>query len=144
MKGENKKRLARIIRDTSRVDVNPDSMFDIQAKRIQEYKRLLINVMHIMHDCLRLVEDEKDPLVARTYVFAGEAAPGYWAAKQGLFHWIFNVILDGGDEYFHLADLESYIQTHERAAEDYKDTGLWAKKAILDAARMGKFSSDRS
>jgi glucan phosphorylase len=119
-------------------------MFDIQAKRIQEYKRLLINVMHIMHDCLRLVEDEKDPLVARTYVFAGEAAPGYWAAKQGLFHWIFNVILDGGDEYFHLADLESYIQTHERAAEDYKDTGLWAKKAILDAARMGKFSSDRS
>src|SRR5262249_30637296 len=78
----NKVRLSRRIAETAPVAVDPDSVFDVQVKRIHEYKRQLLNVMHIVHDYLRLVEDGRDPAVPRTYVFSGKAAPGYWAAKQ--------------------------------------------------------------
>ena len=54
----------------------------MQIKRIHEYKRQLLAVMHVIHDYLRIVEHGETPTVARTYVFAGKAAPGYWAAKQ--------------------------------------------------------------
>ena len=54
----------------------------MQVKRIHEYKRQLLNVLHIIHDYLSLVEDGKEPIQPRTYLFAGKAAPGYWAAKQ--------------------------------------------------------------
>ena len=57
-------------------------MFDVQIKRIHEYKRQLLNVMRIIHDYLRAVEHDEIPKVSRTYIFAGKAAPGYWAAKQ--------------------------------------------------------------
>jgi len=50
-------------------------MFDVQIKRIHEYKRQLLNVMRIVHDYLRIVEDGEDLPVARTCVFAGKAAP---------------------------------------------------------------------
>ena len=53
------------------------SLFDVQVKRIHEYKRQLLNVMHIIHEYLSIVEDHKDPVVSRTYLFAGKAAPGY-------------------------------------------------------------------
>ena len=46
------------------------------------YKRQLLNVMHIVDDYLSLIEDRRQPTVPRTYIFAGKAAPGYWAAKQ--------------------------------------------------------------
>jgi glycogen phosphorylase len=82
IKRANKERLARVIRETTRVRVDPDSLFDIQAKRIHEYKRQLLKVMHIMHEYLCLIEDHIPPSVPRTYIFAGKAAPGYWAAKQ--------------------------------------------------------------
>jgi glycogen phosphorylase len=82
VKRSNKERLARIIRDSTRVSVDPDSLFDVQVKRIHEYKRQLLNVMHIIHEYLCMVEDDREPIVPRTYVFAGKAAPGYWAAKQ--------------------------------------------------------------
>ena len=62
--------------------MNPDALFDIQVKRIHAYKRQLLNVMHIVHEYLALIEDGRQPTVARTYVFAGKAAPGYWMAKQ--------------------------------------------------------------
>ena len=54
----------------------------MQVKRIHEYKRQLLNVMHILHEYLSLTEDGTDPIAPRTYIFAGKAAPGYWAAKQ--------------------------------------------------------------
>ena len=57
-------------------------MFDVQIKRIHEYKRQLLNVLRVMHDYLRIVEDGDAPQTARTVLFAGKAAPGYWAAKQ--------------------------------------------------------------
>jgi starch phosphorylase len=82
IKRSNKERLARVIVETTGVTVNPDSLFDVQIKRIHEYKRQLLNVMHIVHQYLGLIEDGKPLAVPRTYIFAGKAAPGYWAGKQ--------------------------------------------------------------
>ena len=274
--------LTRIIHDRCRVAVSPDALFDVHVKRIHEYKRQLLNVMQIIHQYLHMTQDSKTPPVPRVYIFAGKAAPGYWAAKQliklitsvgqvinndprvqglikvvfipdyrvslaeqiipatdvsehistagteasgtgsmkfamngaltigthdgatieimdevgqeniflfglqveeirqmreqgsyhpracyqrnpnirrlmdtfvsglfcpdepGRFRWIYEAVLDRGDPYFHLADLESYIETQERVAQAFKDPAVWACKAILNVARMGKFSSDRA
>jgi starch phosphorylase len=274
--------LTQIIYDRCRVAVSPDALFDVHVKRIHEYKRQLLNVMQIIHQYLRMIQDGKTPPVPRVYIFAGKAAPGYWAAKQiiklitsvgqvinadprvqglikvvflpdyrvslaeqivpatdvseqismagteasgtgnmkfamngaltigthdgatieimdevgqeniflfglqveeirkmrergsyhpltyyhrnpdirrlmdtfasGLFcpdepsrfRWIYESVLDRGDPYFHLADLESYIETQERVAQAFKDPVGWTCKAILNVARTGKFSSDRA
>jgi starch phosphorylase len=82
VKLQNKQRLARIIRDETGVITDPRSMFDVQIKRIHEYKRQLLNVLRVMHDYLCIVEDGEAPRTQRTVLFAGKAAPGYWAAKQ--------------------------------------------------------------
>jgi starch phosphorylase len=282
IKHRNKERLAREIFNTTAVTVDPHSMFDVQVKRIHEYKRQLLNVMRVIHEYLSMVEDGVEPAVARTYIFAGKAAPGYWAAKQiiklinnvaqtvntdprvkelmkvvfvpnyrvslaeiimpaadlseqistagmeasgtgnmklamngaltlgtldganieimeavgeqniyifgltredvawyqhsdeyhpreiynsdvvvrrvvdslgsnrfcpdepGLFRWIVDELLDRGDRYFHLADLTSYIDSSHSAETDYKDSATWTAKAILNVARTGFFSSDRT
>jgi len=82
IKQSNKERLAKVIFETIRVKVDPGSFFDIQAKRIHEYKRQLLNVLHIVYQYLSIIEDGQEPSVSRTYIFAGKAAPGYWTAKQ--------------------------------------------------------------
>ena len=82
VKRQNKLKLTGVIQDLTGVVVDPDSMFDVQIKRIHEYKRQLLNVMRIIRDYLGIVERGEMPAVARTYIFAGKAAPGYWAAKQ--------------------------------------------------------------
>ena len=82
IKHRNKEKLAREVFNTTAVVVDPQSMFDVHVKRIHEYKRQLLNVMRVIHDYLSVVEDGAEPQVARSYIFAGKAAPGYWAAKQ--------------------------------------------------------------
>jgi len=82
VKVQNKLKLARIIRDETGVSTDPRAMFDVQIKRIHEYKRQLLNVLRVIHDYLRIVEDGDAPKTPRAVVFAGKAAPGYWAAKQ--------------------------------------------------------------
>ena len=282
IKRANKERLAAVIKDTTQVSVAPDSLFDIHVKRIHEYKRQLLNVMHIVHEYLTLVEDGREPTVPRTYIFAGKAAPGYWAAKQtiklinnvghvvnhdpkvmglmkvvfipdyrvsiaekiipaadvseqistagkeasgtsnmkfamngaltvgtldganieimqevgrenififgltpeevrrmrddfsyhprdyyhrcpaikrvmdalhsnlfcpfepGLFTWIYQAIMDYGDEFFHLADMPSYLEVQDQVGREFNHTPTWSTKAILNVARIGKFSSDRT
>jgi glycogen phosphorylase len=282
IKQANKEQLGKIIYQTTRLKINPDSLFDIHAKRIHEYKRQLLNVMHIIHEYFRIIEDGHEPAVPKTYIFAGKAAPGYWAAKQiiklihnvgdiihkdrrvknrlkvvfipdyrvslaekiipaaelseqistagteasgtgnmkfalngaltigtldganvemqeevgedniyifglktrevqemklagsyrplnyyhehdsirrvmdafwdnrfcpqepGLFRWLYHHILEKGDYYFHLADFLSYAQIHESADADYLQIPVWNRKSILNVARMGKFSSDRT
>lgn len=282
IKRANKERLATVIKDLTRVAVDPDSLFDVQAKRMHEYKRQLLNILHIIHVYLCLIEDHQEPAVPHTYIFAGKAAPGYWAAKQiiklinnvgrvinadprvgdwikvvfipdyrvslaekiipaadlseqistagkeasgtgnmkfalngaltigtldganieimeevgqdnififglqaheihtlrqhgtyqpreyydrspalkrvmdalhgdrfcreepELFRWVYHALVDQGDEYFHLADLPSYIDTQEQAEREFRDPLAWAGKAILNVARIGKFSSDRT
>ncbi|MGI4790684.1 MAG: glycogen/starch/alpha-glucan phosphorylase [Janthinobacterium lividum] len=281
IKSANKTDLAAFIQETQGITLNPDSLFDVQVKRIHEYKRQLLSVMHVIHEYLSLIQGGIDPTVPRTYVFAGKAAPGYWAAKQiiklinsvsyvvnsdprtagklavvfvpdyrvsvaekiipaanlseqistagkeasgtgcmklamngaltmgtldganieikeevgddnififgltadqiqtmrsrgtyhpwdyysdpatkrvldalnsdlfcpnepGLFRWIFESLLNGGDEYFHLADFPSYLKAQREAGSEYQNAPIWTRKAILNVARTGKFSSDRT
>ncbi len=282
IKKANKERLAKIIFDTARVEVDTHSLFDVQIKRLHEYKRQLLNVMHIIYQYLNLVEDQKELTVPKTYIFAGKAAPGYFMAKlilklinsvaelvnndsrvkgqmkvamipdyrvslaekiipaadlseqistagmeasgtgnmklamngamtigtldganieileevgeeniyifglqvgqiqemkdigsynpwdyynnspdikrvmdcicsdmfcpnePGLFRPVFDGIMNNGDFYFHLADFQSYVDAQERASLQYREPSVWAKKAILNVARTGKFSSDRT
>jgi starch phosphorylase len=277
----NKQRLAKVIKVTTGVTVNPDSMFDVQVKRIHEYKRQLLNVMHVIHQYLQVIEGDQAETLPRTFVFAGKAAPGYWVAKQiiklvnsvatvinrdrrvndllkvvfipdyrvslaekiipaadlseqistagkeasgtgnmkfamngaitmgtldganieireevgaenififglkadeiaemrrngsyspramydsnawvkrimdsfrsnifcpnepGLFESFFNSLINT-DEYFHLADLPSYLEAQREAADQFRVAPVWIRKAILNVARIGKFSSDRT
>jgi starch phosphorylase len=282
IKRHNKEKLAREVFNTTAVVIDPQSMFDVHVKRIHEYKRQLLNVMRVIHEYLSVVEDGVEPQVHRSYIFAGKAAPGYWAAKQiiklinnvaqvvnrdprvkdrikvvfvpdyrvslaecimpaadlsqqistagmeasgtgnmklamngaltlgtldganieimeavgeaniytfgltredvswyqesrsynpreiynndstvrrvvdclasnrlcpdepGLFRWIVDELLDRGDRYFHLADLSSYIEASHRAEKDYREPDVWTAKSILNVARTGFFSSDRT
>src|SRR5581483_1411607 len=82
IKRANKERLATLVKRVSDVDTDPSSIFDVQAKRIHEYKRQLLMVLGIIHEYLSLVEDGVEPVMPRTYLMAGKAAPGYWAAKM--------------------------------------------------------------
>jgi starch phosphorylase len=81
IKRANKERLEKVILDTARVEVDPDTLFDTQIKRLHEYKRQLLNVMYIIHQYISLIEDQKQLTVPKTYIFAGKAAPGYFMAK---------------------------------------------------------------
>ena len=64
--------------------------------------------------------------------------------EPGLFDWIFNALIHHGDYYLHLADFDAYVETQAKVARDFSQPALWSRKAILNVARMGKFSSDRT
>ena len=282
IKRVNKEILAGIILQTVWTSVDPDSLFDIHVKRIHAYKRQLLKVMQIVYEYLRIIRGEKKPTVAKTYIFAGKAAPGYWIAQQmiklihnvgqvinqdktigdalkivflpdyrvslaqkiipaadlseqismagmeasgtgnmkfmlngaltvgtldganvemreeageenififglraeeikemvrknayhpveyynrfpeirmvmdafrddlfcaqepTLFQWIYQRIINNEDPYFHLADFLSYIGVQDEIEEAYRNSASWTRKAILNVARSGKFSSDRA
>jgi starch phosphorylase len=76
-----KQRLATRIAERTGVTVDPTSLFDLQVKRIHEYKRQHLNVLHILTLYLRLKRNPQADLPARTFLFAGKAAPGYFMAK---------------------------------------------------------------
>lgn len=78
---ENKQDLARLVRDTTGVVVDPDSMFDVMVKRIHEYKRQHLAVLHIIALYHRIKSDPHADVQPRTFLFAGKAAPGYHYAK---------------------------------------------------------------
>lgn len=81
VKLENKRVLAaRVLRATG-VELAPESMFDVQVKRIHEYKRQHLAVLNIVDLYLRLRADPSLDIAPRTFIFGGKAAPGYWAAK---------------------------------------------------------------
>ena len=82
VKRANKERLTALIQRDAHVKVDPDTLFDVHAKRIHEYKRQLLKALHIVHAFLLITEDGRLPKVPRTYIFAGKAAPGYKMAKQ--------------------------------------------------------------
>lgn len=82
IKLENKKRLAKYIYDTNHIEVNIDSIFDIQAKRLHEYKRQLLNILRIISIIIDINEGNTENLVPETFIFAAKAAPGYYRAKE--------------------------------------------------------------
>jgi starch phosphorylase len=281
VKSRNKLALAKVTKDLTQILVDPESMFDVQVKRMHEYKRQLLNILHVVHRYWSIVEDGATPLQSRTFFFAGKAAPGYFIAKLiiKLIHSVAEVVnadpktrdwlrvvllpdyrvslaeaimpaaelseqistagkeasgtgnmklalngaltigtLDGAnieirdevgeenififglkadevaellatgyhpekyiganrwigrvvdtiasghfsrgdkdifrpivaklcsarDEYVHLADFAAYVETQARIDSAYVDRNLWQRKSLLNIARMGKFSSDRT
>ncbi|MCB9949254.1 MAG: glycogen/starch/alpha-glucan phosphorylase [Rhodospirillaceae bacterium] len=81
VKRRNKERLAQVAAGRLGLAIDPDSLFDVQVKRIHEYKRQLLNVLHVIARYNRLKADPSGGLVPRTVVFAGKAASGYAMAK---------------------------------------------------------------
>jgi len=80
-KQEGKKLLAAFIRNTIGIEVDSHSLFDIQVKRIHEYKRQHLNILHIITLYNRLKQTGQKDIVPRTFIFGGKAAPGYYRAK---------------------------------------------------------------
>jgi glycogen phosphorylase len=280
VKLENKRDLAALIKERTGIVVDPASMFDVQVKRLHEYKRQHLNVLHVITLYNRLKKNPKLDVTPRTLIFGGKAAPGYFMAKLiiKLIHSVADVVnndadvagrlkvvffpdfnvknghhiypaadlseqistagkeasgtgnmkfsmngaltigtLDGAnieireevgaenfflfgltteevyalkakgyhpshyyesnaelkgaidligsgffskgdgnlfkpivdsllghDEYMLLADYQSYVDCQDRVGQAYKDQERWTRMSILNASRMGKFSSDRS
>ena len=81
VKQQNKRRLVDVITRTTGVVVDPDSLFDVQAKRMHEYKRQLLNVLHVITRYHRILAQPNANWVPRTVIFAGKAASAYYMAK---------------------------------------------------------------
>lgn len=93
IKYANKVRLAKLIKDTRGITVNPSALFDVQVKRIHEYKRQQLNIFGVIHRYLTLkamTPSERKKQQPRVSVIGGKAAPGYWMAKQ-IIHLVNNV-----------------------------------------------------
>ena len=82
VKKENKERLAKYVLETSGVTLDTDSIFDVQVKRLHEYKRQHLNALHILSEYLWLKDHPGAAFVPKTYIFGAKAAPGYFLAKQ--------------------------------------------------------------
>ncbi|MEI6863376.1 MAG: glycogen/starch/alpha-glucan phosphorylase, partial [Candidatus Omnitrophota bacterium] len=80
-KDANKRGLAAYIKKAAGVSINPDSIFDVQVKRVHEYKRQLLFAFYILSQYLKLKSSPKTDIVPRTFIFSGKAAPGYYMAK---------------------------------------------------------------
>lgn len=82
IKYHNKMRLARYIKEHNGIDVDPRSIFDVQVKRLHEYKRQLLNILHIMYLYNQLKDNPNMEMVPRTFIFGAKAAAGYQIAKK--------------------------------------------------------------
>ncbi len=85
---------------------------------------------------------QTDPLARRVMdaIASGRFSPD----EPDRFRPIFQSVVENGDPYCHLADLGSYLETHERAGRDFREADGWSRRALLNVARIGRFSSDRT
>lgn len=82
IKKENKERFSKYVKQNSKINIDTESIFDVQVKRLHEYKRQHLNVMNILADYDYLLSNPDADYVPKTYIFAAKAAPGYYLAKQ--------------------------------------------------------------
>ena len=82
IKYENKKRLLSFVSKNQKINIDINSIFDVQVKRMHEYKRQHLNVLNIITDYLYLRENPNADFTPKTYIFSAKAAPGYYIAKQ--------------------------------------------------------------
>jgi glycogen phosphorylase len=281
IKLNNKMKLKKYVKEKYDLDLDEYSLFDVQVKRLHEYKRQLLNALHVITIYNRIKENPDNDYTPRTVIFSGKAAPGYYTAKliiklinsigkkinndpqvkdklkviyienysvtlaetiipaadlseqistagleasgtgnmkfslngaltigtmdganvemaehigkehmfifglsvdevkakkaagynprkyynenkelkkvldmirtgyfnendRDLFEPIYNSLVNGGDNYMLLADFEDYVKTQDKVSEQFKNQNEWAKETIINAARMGFFSSDRT
>lgn len=112
IKRQNKERFAKIVKKRNGIDINPDSIFDVQVKRLHEYKRQSLNILNIIAEYQMLKANPNADFVPRTYIFASKAAPGYFMAKKTiqLIDAISNVINNDKDvnDKFKVVFMEEY------------------------------------
>ncbi len=113
IKYQNKVRLAKYIREHNGIEVDPRSIFDIQVKRLHEYKRQLMNIIHVMYLYNKLKENPAMDFVPRTFIFGAKAAAGYENAKL-----IIKLINSVADVVNNDASIENKIKVV--FIEDYK------------------------
>ena len=105
IKYENKLRLAAYIKENNGIDIDPNSIFDVQVKRLHEYKRQLLNCMNIIDLYLRLKENPDMDMHPRTFIFGAKAAPSYYTAKS-----IIRLICMLGEEINNDPDIKGKIK----------------------------------
>ncbi len=132
IKDEKKKQLARFIQQNDGIEIDPSSLFDIQIKRLHEYKRQLMNALQILHLYFKIQKDPKLNMPSQTFIFGAKAAPGYFRAKaviklineiarlvnadpltQGRLRVVFtrNYNVTAGEKLFPAADISEQIST---------------------------------
>ncbi|XP_059096647.1 glycogen phosphorylase-like isoform X2 [Tigriopus californicus] len=141
VKSDNKQKLAQYLEEQTGVKVNPASMFDIQVKRIHEYKRQLLNVLHVMTLYNRIKQNPNAPFVPRTVMIGGKAAPGYYMAKQiiKLFNRVGSVINNDpvvGDK-LKIIFLENYRVTYAEKIMPGSDLSEQISTAGTEASGTG-------
>ncbi|MEG1535796.1 MAG: glycogen/starch/alpha-glucan phosphorylase [Clostridia bacterium] len=99
IKKQNKIRLAKYIQEANGITVDPDSIFDVQVKRLHEYKRQLLNALHILDMYYQIKANPDIQMNSRTFIFGAKAAPSYYMAKQiiRLIHSLGNLINNDPD-----------------------------------------------
>ena len=113
VKKRNKERLAAYIQEHNGIDVDTDLIFDVQAKRLHEYKRQLLNIMQIIKMYFEYKDNPSLQRPSRTFIFGAKAAPGYYMAKQ-----IIRLI----DAVADMVNHDPVVQNHMKVVflEDYK------------------------
>ena len=119
-----------------REEVGEDNIFifGLTSSQIAEYHRTGTYNPHLVY--------EQNPALRR--VLEALSSDRFCPHDPGLFRWLLPYLMDSNDQYFHLADFDSYIQTRERMTQEFVHTKEWTTKAILNMARIGRFSSDRT
>ena len=128
IKRQNKLAFAEYVEKSTGVKLNVDSIFDVQVKRLHEYKRQQLNAMNILADYNYLKQNPNAPFVPKTYIFASKAAPGYYIAKQ-----IIKMIWCIGEEIKHDPIIREKLQVV--FLEDYRVT---LSEMLMPAAEISE------
>ena len=119
IKQQNKLRLANVINARQKMLVDPTTMFDVQSKRLHEYKRQLLNALHIMVLYNRIMDDPNFTMQPRTFIFGAKASPAYYMAKQIIrFILAISRLIDRtprAKQFLHVVFLENYDVSYAEA-----------------------------